>query len=97
MEGVTADDKAKATFGVGDAFATEKKYAEARGEYAKVVKMTDAKLDMRVEAQYNIGADYRAEGNFDMAKAEWAKILKMDGVSPEYKEKVEQRIRTVYW
>ena len=97
MQGATSDDKAKAIFGIGDSFATERKYAEARSQYAKIVEMKDVKPETRVEAQYNIGANYRAEGNFDMAKAEWAKILKMDEATAEYKEKVEQRIRTVYW
>jgi len=96
MPGASADQGVKAMFGLAGAFAVDKMYAEARAEYAKVLATEDATLEQKLEARYSIGSNYRAEGDFENARAEFAKILQMQGVSPEFREVVEERLRTIY-
>ena len=98
---------AMAQIRIGDSFAAEKNYGQAREEYRKVLSMS-GKVDNtskrrarsaslpKVEAQYKIAETYRAEGNYAKAKEEFAKIQQMEDASEKDKVEVKYRIKFIY-
>lgn len=81
------EDKARVATLSGLTYALEKKFMEARQQFAQVLQMKNLDLSLKVEAQLNIGDTYISEKNFEKAREELIKVLghKEDGSPLENK------------
>lgn len=92
----TDEEKALAQLGLGASYLGDRKFSQARMEFAKVLELKRLSPFTQAMAQLSIGQSYMSETNFVQARAEFAKVLTMQNASSQLKFTTQLHIGQSY-